>query len=130
MQEFIKRISFGVIIVTLVFLLIGFIKEANAADYGNVKELFIENEAGGVIAVTQEVCRDPNAKAKGFEYRGYATEKDGTVHEGCWMAPDVSEAPNVPGVRIVPIVNMYFEGQIIMVPQNQFKPMAALKGAI
>jgi hypothetical protein len=46
------------------------------------------------------------------------------------MAPDLAEAPRVPGVRIIPIVNMYFDGQIIMLPQEQFQPLAALEGAV
>jgi hypothetical protein len=130
MQEFIKRLSFGVILIVLFFLLIGFVKEANAEDYSGVKELYIENEAGGVIAISQEACKDPVALKKGFEYKAYATEKDGTLHEGCWMAPDISEAPNVPGVRIIPIVNMYFDGQVIMVAQNQFKPFSKLDNSL
>ena len=130
MQEFIKRLSFGVILVVLFFLLIGFVKEANAENYSGVKELYIENEAGGVIAISQELCKDKIALSKGFAYEAYATEKDGTKHEGCWMAPDLSEAPNVPGVRIIPIVNMYFDGQVIMVAQNQFKPFSKLDNSL
>lgn len=130
MQEFLIRLTVGVLIVSCFFLLIGLVKDANAADYSNTKELFVKNEAGGVIAVTQELCQDPKAKAKGFEYRGYATEKDGTLHEGCWTAPDVSDAPNIPGVKIIPIVNIYFEGEVILMPQNKFKPMSQLKEAL
>ena len=130
MQEFIKRLSFGVILVVLFFILIGFVKEANAENYSGVKELYIENEAGGVIAISQELCKDKIALSKGFAYEAYATEKDGTKHEGCWMAPDLSEAPNVPGVRIIPIVNMYFDGQVIMVAQNQFKPFSKLDNSL
>lgn len=130
MQEFVKRLTFGIILVVLFFLLIGFVKEANAQDHSGVKELYLDNEAGGIIAISQEKCKDKIALSKGFEYEAYATEKDGTKHNGCWMAPDLSEAPNVPGVRIIPIVNMYFEGQVIMIPQNQFKPFDRLKGSL
>lgn len=130
MQEFIKRLSFGIIIIVLFFLLIGFVKEANAADYSGVKELYIDNEAGGVIAISQDTCADAEALKRGFQYKAYATEKNGTIHHGCWMAPDLSEAPNVPGVRIIPIVNMYFEGQVIMVAQNQFKPFSKLDNSL
>ena len=130
MQEFVRRLALGIILIVLFFLAIGFIKEANASDYSDANELFILNQAGGVIAVSKELCDIPQAKAKGFEFKGYATEKDGTRHEGCWAAPDISDAPKTPGVRIIPIVNMYFDGEIIMLPQHQFKPLKELENAL
>ena len=126
MQEIIEKILLSICVIIMFTVLIGMIKEVNAADYSAEKELFLKNESGGVIAVTKEVCPDPVAKAKGFEFRAYATEGNGTKHEGCWSAPDISDAPTHPSVRIIPIINMYFEGQIIAVQQQSFKPFALL----
>lgn len=131
MQEYIRRLALALIIIVLVFVGIGFTKQANAADYSQYKELFMLNKAGGVIAVTLEPCAIPDAIKAGFENRGYATESNGTKHEGCWAAPDISEAPRHPGVRIIPIVNMWFDGEVVSLPQDDFKPIAPeIEGAL
>ena len=126
MEKFINVVLYLLFLVIVFFMVLVFAKDATAADYSAEKELFLKNESGGVIAVTKELCTDPVAKAKGFEFRAYATEGNGTKHEGCWSAPDLSEAPSHPSVRIIPIINMYFEGQIIAVQQQSFKPFALL----
>ena len=130
MQEFIEKLFLTIILVLLFFVLLGLVKEANAADYSQFDELYIKNEAGGYIAVTKEPCQETAAIAQGFQFRGYATESNGTKHEGCWAAPDISEAPKHPNVMIIPIVNMYFEGQVIAVPQHQFKPLQELDNSL
>jgi len=103
---------------------------ATAEDYSNHKELFMANQAGGVVALAVEPCTIEQAKLKKFEGRAYATEANGTKHEGCWIAPDISEAPNVPNVKIIPIVNVWFEGVIVPYEQNLFVPIAKLEGGI
>lgn len=83
------------------------------------------NEAGGYIILTLEECKIAEAKSKGFDNRAYATETDSempTTHEGCWNSPDTSEAPRVPGVTIIPLVNLWFDGDIVFYPQNMFGP--------
>lgn len=93
-----------------------------AADYSTYKELYMANQAGGVVALTVEPCAIGPAKLKKFESRAYATEANGTIHEGCWIAPDISDAPNHPSVKIIPIVNVWFNGVIVPYEQNLFSP--------
>lgn len=103
---------------------------ATAEDYSSHKELFMANQAGGVVALTVEPCAIEIAKSKKFEGRAYATEADGTIHEGCWIAPDISEAPDYPGVKIIPIVNVWFEGVIVPYEQNLFAPITKIEGGV
>jgi hypothetical protein len=92
------------------------------------KELQMNNDADGIIAITVEECLIPSAKAKGFDYRSYATEDNGTVHEGCWMEPDMSDAPESnQTMRIIPIVNIYFDGMIMSFDKEWFKPESSYK---
>lgn len=96
-----------------------------AADYSTNKELFMPNESGGYVVLTLEECRIAEAKAKGFDSRAYATESDSenaVTHEGCWNSPDTAEAPNAKGVRIIPLVNLWFDGDIVFFPQTHFSP--------
>ena len=98
---------------------------AQAADYSAHKELFMKNEAGGVVALTMEPCQFPEAVKKGFKERSYATEGDGTKHEGCWMTPEIKpeELPAVDRhVVIIPLVNLWYDEQIIAYPQHMFTP--------
>lgn len=131
MQEIIKKFGIAIVLVILVFSLIGLFQAAKAEDYSTYKELFFINQAGGAVVVVAEPCTIPEAIAKGFEGKAYATEKDGTRHDGCWSMPDTSEAPNHPSIKIIPIVNMYFEGEIASFPQNYFAPLTPdTKGAL
>ncbi len=96
-----------------------------AADYSKSKELYMPNESGGYVVLTTEECNLPEAKVKGFDSRAYATETDSAnpvTHEGCWNSPDTSAAPKVPGVTIIPLVNLWFDGDIVFYPQNLFGP--------
>lgn len=119
-------------ILTLVAVLLSL--PATAADYSEYKELYMANQAGGDIVLTLEPCAIPEAKKMGFENRTYATVAGGKImEEGCWTAPGIENAPNVPGVTIIPIVNVWYDGLILPFAQNQFEPTAhtvALKGAI
>ena len=92
------------------------------------KELQMNNDADGIIAITVEECLIPSAKAKGFDYRSYATEDNGTIHEGCWMEPDMSDAPESnQTMRIIPIVNVYFDGMVVSFDKEWFKPESSHK---
>ena len=107
---------------------------ATAADYSEHKELFMANQAGGDVVLTLEPCAFEEAKKLGFENRTYATVAGGkTVEEGCWIAPGIDGAPNIPGVSIIPLVNVWYGGVILPYEQNLFEPQAhtaVLKGAI
>jgi hypothetical protein len=71
------------------------------------KELYMPNESGGYIVLTTDAC--PNA------------EKPAT-HEGCWDSPSVADAPKMEGVRIIPLVNLWFDGDMVTFPQTMFGP--------
>ena len=98
---------------------------ATAEDYSQFKELFMKNESGGVVALTLEPCQFPEAVKRGFIDRSYATEGDGTKHEGCWVSPEIKpeELPKVDkDVKIIPLVNLWYDGQMIAYPQYMFTP--------
>lgn len=114
----------------LVVMAVLFSYPAIAEDYSTYKELFFTNQQGGAVVLTVEPCEIIAAKAKGFESRTYATEADGTKHEGCWMAPDISDAPQYPGVKIIPIVNVWYDGEVIPFAQSLFKPIEKLNGGV
>lgn len=101
-----------------------------AEDYSSHNELYMANQAGGVVALTVEPCTINEARLKKFEGRAYATEADGTRHEGCWIAPDIGEAPNHPSVKIIPIVNVWFGGVIVPYEQNLFAPITKMEGGV
>jgi hypothetical protein len=101
---------------------------AQAEDYSRATELMFINQSGGVVALTVEPCAIP--EAKGFENRSYATEANGTKHEGCWTAPDTSEAPSGADFKIVPIVNVWYDGVITAFPQTMFAPLDKQKGLL
>lgn len=106
------------------------ITPATAEDYSNHHELFMSNQAGGVVALTDEPCAINAAQSKKFENRAYATEADGTLHEGCWIAPDISEAPNHPSIKIIPIVNVWFDGIVVPFEQGLFSPISKVVGGV
>jgi len=87
------------------------------------EQLQMYNDAGGIIAITTDVCEDQEAIKLGFTHRAYATEKDGKYHYGCWMRPDISDAPpSTNKMRILPVVNLYFDGSVYSFLQEQFRP--------
>ena len=109
----------------LAVLLVLFSTTALSADYSTSKELYMPNESGGYVVLTVEKCQLLEARAKGFDSRAYATESDSEnpiTHEGCWFAPDTNAAPKAPGVKIIPLVNLWFDGDIVFFPQTHFGP--------
>lgn len=106
-------------------LLLLFSTHALSADYSKSQELYMPNESGGYVVLTTEKCQLSEARDKGFDNRAYATETDAEnsiIHEGCWFAPDTSAAPKAPGVKIIPLVNLWFDGDIVFYPQSHFGP--------
>lgn len=109
----------------LAVLLLAFSANVLAADYSKNQELYMPNESGGYVILTLEECRITEAKAKGFESRAYATESDtnnAITHEGCWDSPATDIAPNAKGIKIIPLVNLWFDGDIVFFPQTHFSP--------
>ena len=109
----------------LAVLTLLFSTSLQAADYSKNEELYMPNESGGYVILTLEPCKFPEAVKLGFDSRAYATETDSedpATHEGCWNSPDTSAAPRVPGVTIIPLVNLWFDGDIVFYPQNLFGP--------
>jgi hypothetical protein len=83
------------------------------------------NESGGYIVLTLEDCKFPDAKKQGFGHRAYATESDSerpATHEGCWDSPSTADAPKLQGVKIIPLVNLWFDGDTVTFPQTMFGP--------
>ena len=89
------------------------------------KELYMPNESGGFIVLTTDTCADTDAAKKGYKYRAYATESDSenpATHEGCWVSPSIADAPKMEGVRIIPLVNLWFDSDTVTFPQTLFGP--------
>ena len=89
------------------------------------KELYMPNESGGYIVLTTDACPTAEVVKKGYKYRAYATESDSekpATHEGCWDSPSVADAPKLQGVRIIPLVNLWFDGDMVTFPQTLFTP--------
>jgi hypothetical protein len=83
------------------------------------------NESGGYIVLTTDACADDDATKLGYTYRAYATESDSekpATHEGCWDSPSIAAAPRMEGVRIIPLVNLWFDGDTVTFPQTMFGP--------
>ena len=89
------------------------------------KELYMPNESGGYIVLTTDTCPSADAVKLGYKYRAYATESDSekpATHEGCWVSPSIADALKMEGVRIIPLVNLWFDGDLITFPQTMFDP--------
>ena len=89
------------------------------------KELYMPNESGGYIVLTTDACANAGAVKLGYNYRAYATESDSekpATHEGCWDSPSVADAPKMEGVKIIPLVNLWFDGDMVTFPQTMFGP--------
>jgi hypothetical protein len=88
-------------------------------------ELYMPNESGGYIVLTTDACANTDALKLGYNYRAYATESDSdqpVTHQGCWDSPSVADAPRIEGVRIIPLVNLWFDGDMATFPQTMFGP--------
>ena len=100
--------------------LLFFVSVAYAQEVVEVKEMYLKNSAGGEVILTREECK---LKAPGyFTNRAYATEGNGTIHEGCWMAPSIDDAPRSEMTRVIPVVNTWWDGEIHMYLQSDFSP--------
>jgi hypothetical protein len=89
------------------------------------KELYMPNESGGYIVLTTDACPNKDVAKKGYKYRAYATESDSekpATHEGCWDSPSIADAPKLQGVKIIPLVNLWFDGDMVTFPQTMFTP--------
>ena len=89
------------------------------------KELFMPNESGGYIILTTDACPNADVAKLGYKWRAYATESDSenpVTHEGCWDSPSTADAPKLQGVRIIPLVNLWFAGDTVTFPQTMFTP--------
>ena len=87
------------------------------------KELYMPNDSGGYIVLTTDACPTAEVAKKGYKYRAYATESDSekpATHEGCWDSPSVADAPRMEGVKIIPLVNLWFDGDMATFPQTMF----------
>lgn len=76
-------------------------------------EVYMPNEADGFVTLTDEWCQISPAVRQGFLHRAYATEGNGRKHEGCWVLPSTDDAPRMPGIEIIPLVNVWFDGEIV-----------------
>lgn len=103
--------------IAVVLLFVSFFAKAE------VTEMYMANEAGGFVVLTLEDCKFEEAK-KLYPNRAYATEKDESIiHEGCWESPSIDSAPKHPSVRIIPIVNTWWEsGEKMMFLTTHFGP--------
>jgi hypothetical protein len=101
-----------------------------AQEVGHIQELYFKNQSGGIVVLTVEPCNITKAVSLGFDFRSYATEGDGTLHEGCWMAPDVSKATQREGMNVFAIVNLYYDGIITPFKQDVFVPFSHLGDTI
>jgi len=89
------------------------------------KELYMPNESGGYIVLTTDACPNADAVKLGYMYRAYATETEGdqpATHEGCWDSPSLADAPRSAGIKIIPLVNLWFDGDVVTFPQTLFGP--------
>lgn len=75
-------------------------------------KIYTPNEAGGHIVLTHEPCQIEKFKEL-YPYRGYATTSNPEdLYEACYVVPSISEAPQVPGMKIIPLVNFIDEDGI------------------
>jgi hypothetical protein len=75
-------------------------------------KVYTPNEAGGHIVLTQETCQIEKY-IELYPYRGYATTSNpDDLYEACYVVPDISEAPQIPGYKVFPLVNFIDEDGI------------------
>lgn len=92
----------------------------NAADLPD--ELVCLNEENGEIVITIKDCPNKVFKDGGYFFYAYATEGNGTKHEGCWVSPIPEGAPRHPSIRVFRVVNtIWEEGDRATYPDYYFK---------
>ena len=80
----------------------------------NVEKVYMANQAGGHIILTQEECKLTKYYDK-YKYRAYATTSEvGVEYEACYDVPSIEGAPDIPGFRTFPIVNYIDEDGLIL----------------
>jgi hypothetical protein len=84
-------------------LLVTMVLITTSANADNSK-VCLPNDAGGMIVLTHQECKFSKVIEK-FPFYAYATESDGTLHEGCFDIPSIADAKQQPGMRIIPVVN-------------------------
>ena len=80
----------------------------------NVEKVYMTNQAGGHIILTQENCK-LNKYIDRYKNRAYATTSEvGVEYEACYNVPSIQSAPDIEGYRTFPIVNYIDEDGLIM----------------
>lgn len=102
------------LIILVVFLIAGIHFEQLFGEE-RYAELYMPNDDEGFVVITVQDCPDKDL-VKTFPHYAYATEHDGTKHEGCWMSEE--KAPR----GFEPLVNIYFEGQVVTYRRGLFSP--------
>lgn len=92
---------------------------AAQADDDQIDELFLKNQDGGELVITVKDCHNAEWAKLGYENYAYATEGNGTKHEGCWVRPPLVDAPK----NAFGIVNTIWEGNYrVEYPDKLFYP--------
>jgi hypothetical protein len=102
------------LLILLVFL-IACIRFDDVKGEERYDELYMPNDDEGFVVITVKECPDKGL-AKTFPFYAYATEHDGTKHDGCWVSEE--KAPK----GFEPLVNIYFEGQVVSYRRALFSP--------
>jgi hypothetical protein len=102
-------------LVLLLIFLLGGLQFDFAHSEERYDELYMPNDDEGFVVITVKECPDKGL-AKTFPYYAYATEHDGTKHDGCWVSEE--KAPK----GFEPLVNIYFEGQVVSYRKGLFSP--------
>ena len=80
-------------------------------------EMYMQNDDGGFVTLTEEKCEVDGIKDK-FPFYAYATTKAGKTEEGCWTKPSIEGMPK----EGIPIVNIWHDGQVTTFMQSWFSP--------
>ena len=88
------------------------------------EEKYMPNEAGGFMILKQGPCPFPEAVKQGYLFHATATEgvTPEVEHQGCWISPSTKEAPKDPKFKIIPLVNLWFDGAQVSYPVYLFGP--------
>lgn len=82
-------------------------------------EMFLKNQDGGEVVITVKDCQNAAWVKLGYANHAYATEGNGTKHEGCWVRPPLVNAPK----NAFGIVNTIWEDNYrIEYPDRLFYP--------
>jgi hypothetical protein len=110
------------VLVAIIVLFATFVITAKAE---TVQELYLDLEDTGVVIIKNEPCKIQKAIDLGLHHRAVGVEGNGVTHEGCWNSPDISQAQQVPNTKIIPIVNLFFDGMVQTVPITWFRPKSS-----